>query len=220
MNLNTFKNSPLFSGYLISILLHAGLAISMYTYLFAEDTEEREEIPITLWSGAEGKEGAGSGEGKGSKRAALAKERNTAKSSGISDGTTAAKAGRSDGFADGVGADWGTADDPALDGGSRYSARIAVQISDDDYPSAARRANLGNVVVAVTLLISAEGKISDVRIRYVRGTNVDNFKNDFITATRKIFLQKARIVNMPYAKNGKRVHFVWDTSVTFKMENI
>lgn len=211
------------SGFVMSFVFHIILALLLWIFLKFEWKEEKaEEVSIQVYTGPEtGVVGDGSGVGQGSARPALKKETNEfsgeKNSNTKSEGSTE---GRSDGFADGKGVDWGSASDPALDGGSRYTANIVVDISPDDYPASARRSNLGNVVVAVTLYISSAGKIRDVRIRYVRGQtgSAKNFEKDFITATRNIFLNKARLNNVPYSKDGKPKDFIWDTTVTYVLQ--
>jgi hypothetical protein len=36
-------------------------------------------------------------------------------------------------------------------------------------------------------------------------------------ATRNIFLRKARLVNLPYSREGKAHDFIWDTTVTYTL---
>ncbi len=115
---------------------------------------------------------------------------------------------------------WQNAVDPSMDFTQRYVAKIAVNISPDDYPERAKRSNLGKVKVSVALYISAEGKIKDVKINKVESVsgNIDLFKQDFIDAVRKIFLKKSRLLNQPYQIDGEYKDFVWYTTVTFTLE--
>lgn len=115
---------------------------------------------------------------------------------------------------------WDNAADPALDITQRYQPSLLVNISRDDYPDRARRANAGRVDVAVTLYISADGRIRDVRIRNIRtqSGSADSFKPDFIQAVRRILLTQSRMTGKPYTQNGRAVDFTWDTTVTFTLE--
>lgn len=115
---------------------------------------------------------------------------------------------------------WENAADPAMDPSQRYVARLRVNISPDDYPSRARRANLGRVTVAVSLYISASGKIRDVRVHNIRsqGDSAIQFHDDFKSAVRKILLQKTRLMNSPYKSSEGAEDFVWNTTVTFTLQ--
>lgn len=115
---------------------------------------------------------------------------------------------------------WNNAADPAMDFDQRYQPSLLVNISRDDYPDRARRANAGRVDVAVSLYISASGKIRDVRIRNIRtnSATAEEFKPEFIQAVRKILLTQSRMTGKPYKQNGKAVDFKWDTVVTFTLE--
>lgn len=115
---------------------------------------------------------------------------------------------------------WENAADPSLDLNQRYVARLMVNISPDDYPTRARRANIGRVVVAVSLYISAGGTIRDVRIRNIRsqGDSAKPFSSDFHAAVRKILLQKTKLLTPPYRQDGNATDFVWDTTVTFTIQ--
>ena len=115
---------------------------------------------------------------------------------------------------------WNNAADPAMDFDQRYSARLLVNISPNDYPTRARRANVGRVTVAVSIYIAANGRIRDVKIRDIRsqGGTAANFKGDFVTAVRKILLQKTKLLNSPYKQSGVAKDFVWDTTVTFTLQ--
>lgn len=115
---------------------------------------------------------------------------------------------------------WANAVDPAMDFDQRYTARLLVESSADDYPSSARRSNLGTVTASVTLYISADGRIRDVRIRNLRASsgNIDAFRDDFIQAARRIFLTKSRLISAPYKLNGEAKDFTWDTTITFTLQ--
>ncbi len=116
---------------------------------------------------------------------------------------------------------WQNAIDPSLDFTQRYSAKIAVSISSDDYPERARKSNLGKVKVSVALYIGADGKIKDVIIRKFESQsgNLESFKEDFIQSVRKVFLQKSKLLSEPYKENGQPKDFIWYTTVTFSLEN-
>lgn len=115
---------------------------------------------------------------------------------------------------------WQNAVDPTLDFSQRYTARISVQISPEDYPDRAKRSNLGKVKVSVALYIGADGKIKDIKIRKIESTsgNIEAFKEDFILAVKKIFLYKAKLLNKPYQKDGEYKDFIWYTTVTFTLQ--
>jgi len=115
---------------------------------------------------------------------------------------------------------WNNAVDPTLDFSQRYTAKIAVNISPDDYPERAKRSSLGQVKVSVAVYIGADGKIKDVKIRKIESTsgNIDLFEADFVQAVKKIFLQKAKLLNQPYQINGESKDFIWYTTVTFTLE--
>lgn len=216
------QRNTLSASMVYSLTFHVGAFVFVWGLMHISLPEEKnEEIAIQVYTGpVTGVEGAGSGVGKGSTRPALKKDSSGISETGKDSKRTGNQEGVEDGFEDGKGVDWGTASDPALDGGSRYTARIVVDVSADDYPRSARRSNLGNVIVGVTLLVSAKGRIHDVQIRYVRSTSGDPtpFKNDFVQATRNIFLRKARLVNVPYSKDGRAQNFKWDTVVTYTLQ--
>lgn len=115
---------------------------------------------------------------------------------------------------------WENAADPVTDFNQRYVARLLVDVSDSDYPVRARNANLGRVVVAVSLYISAEGKIQDVKIRYISsdGNASKPFDREFMKSARNIILNKTRLLNPPFRTKGEAVDFVWDTTVTFTLQ--
>ncbi|MCX7810251.1 MAG: energy transducer TonB [Leptospiraceae bacterium] len=115
---------------------------------------------------------------------------------------------------------WNNAVDPTLDFFQRYTAKIAVNISPDDYPERAKRSSLGQVKVSVAVYIGADGKIKDVKIRKIESSsgNIDLFEADFVQAVKKIFLQKAKLLNQPYQVNGENKDFIWFTTVTFTLE--
>lgn len=115
---------------------------------------------------------------------------------------------------------WANAVDPTMDFDQRFTARLQVESSADDYPASARRSNLGTVTAAVTLLISADGRIVDVQIRNLRTSsgNIDAFRGDFVQAVRKIFLTKSRLISPPYKSGGEAKDFTWDTTITFTLQ--
>jgi outer membrane biosynthesis protein TonB len=115
---------------------------------------------------------------------------------------------------------WQNAVDPTLDFTQRYAAKISVTISPEDYPDRAKRSNLGIVRVSVALYIGSDGKIKDVKIRKIESStgNIQAFEQDFIDAVRKIFLQKAKLLNKPYQIQGEYKDFIWYTTVTFTLE--
>lgn len=115
---------------------------------------------------------------------------------------------------------WANAVDPTMDFDQRFTARLQVESSADDYPASARRSNLGTVTAAVTLYISADGRIRDVRIRNLRTSsgNIDAFRGDFVQAVRKIFLTKSRLISSPYKSGGEAKDFTWDTIITFTLQ--
>ncbi|MCB1320155.1 MAG: hypothetical protein KDK34_07875 [Leptospiraceae bacterium] len=114
---------------------------------------------------------------------------------------------------------WNNARDPRTDFDQRYLALLDWSTSDDDYPSSARRSNLGKVTVLVTLYISAGGKIRDVRVRGITSSTGGHeaFQTDFAQAARDVFLNKARLKNNPYSVNGVPQDFVWNTHITFTL---
>ena len=210
------------SGMVYSVLFHlAGFALVSLFLLLPSFEKKNDEISIQVYTGpVTGVVGEGSAVGKGSKRPALKKKSSSFATGKTDSSNPGQEEGTEDGLEDGTGVDWGSAADPALDGGSRYTANIVVEISADDYPESARRSNLGSVKVGVTLLVSSLGKISDVKIRYMRadGGDLAPFKTAFVEATRKIFLKKARLVNLPYKQDGSAKNFKWDTSVTYTLQ--
>lgn len=115
---------------------------------------------------------------------------------------------------------WQNAVDPTLDFTQRYAAKISVTISPEDYPDRAKRSNLGIVRVSVALYIGSDGKIKDVKIRKIESStgNIQAFEQDFIDAVRKIFLQKAKLLNKPYQIQGEYKDFIWYTTVMFTLE--
>lgn len=115
---------------------------------------------------------------------------------------------------------WTNAADPLMDFSQRYAAKLYVNISPDDYPQRAKRANIGLVSVAVTLYIDSSGKIRDVKIRNIRSNAqaADPYKNEFISAVRKILLEKTKLMNTPYSSKGQAKDFTWDTTVSFTIQ--
>lgn len=115
---------------------------------------------------------------------------------------------------------WANAVDPTMDFDQRYAARLFVNIGPNDYPERARRSNLGTVTAAVTLYISANGRIRDVKIRTIRTNsgNLDAFHDEFAQSVKKIFLTQAKLANAPYSSGGQAHDFTWDTTVTFTLQ--
>lgn len=115
---------------------------------------------------------------------------------------------------------WQNAVDPSLDFNQRYTAKIAVSVSPDDYPENAKKSNLGKVKVSVALYIGADGKIKDVQIRKIESQsgNIEAFKQDFIQSVKKVFLTKSKLLTPPYQVNGEYKDFIWYTTVTFVLE--
>ncbi len=115
---------------------------------------------------------------------------------------------------------WSNATDPTLDMDQRYAAKLLVNISPDDYPQRARRANVGEVTVAVTLYIGADGRVRDVKIRQIRspGNAAQTFEEDFIRSVRTLLLTKTRLASRPYTVKGEARDFQWDTTVTFTLQ--
>ncbi len=115
---------------------------------------------------------------------------------------------------------WQNAVDPSLDFNQRYVPRIAISISPDDYPERAKKSNIGIVKVSVALYIDSSGKIRDVKIRKMESDsgNIELFRNEFIMAVRKVFLEKSKLLNKPYEVDGTPRDFIWYTTVTFVLE--
>lgn len=115
---------------------------------------------------------------------------------------------------------WANAVDPSLDINQRYVARLLVNISPDDYPTRAANANIGKVVVAVTLYITAQGRVKDVAIRNIRsqGDAAQPFSDDFTRAVRNILLTKTQLAGPVYKVAGEAKDFKWDTTVTFTVQ--
>jgi len=115
---------------------------------------------------------------------------------------------------------WNNAADPTLDLNQRYVARLYVNLSPDDYPKRARRANAGIVKVGVTLYIAADGTMRDVKIRSIsgEGNTAELYREDFIRSVRNIILNKTRLMNRPYNQDGTAHDFSWDTVITFTLQ--
>jgi len=198
----------------LSFLIHALVFTVSYVLIMKAVEQKNEEATIELFMGKVG-------EGQGSVRPTLKSGSNEITDENIANAQQ--KKNRSegveDGFEDGVGVDWGKAMDPSLDSKVRYNANIVVEVSPDDYPAAARKSNLGPVTVAVTLYITAAGKIRGVIVRYVRsaGNAHKPFEEEFIRSARRVFLRKSTLINMPYQQEGSFLDFKWDTVVTFNL---
>lgn len=114
---------------------------------------------------------------------------------------------------------WTNAANPAADFSSRYTARIAVTVSADDYPASAARAGAGTVTIRAALLILPSGRIGDVRIQNIRFSNPvgEDYRAEFIARARQILLTRARLVSAPYTENGKPAKFIWTQTITFTL---
>lgn len=114
---------------------------------------------------------------------------------------------------------WDNAVDPGMDFSQRYEARLSVNVSTNDYPPRATKANIGSVVALVDIYIGSDGKVKDVRIRQLRsaGNAHQPFENDFRKSVRRIILQKTKLLNKPYSVNGVPKDFVWQTRITFTL---
>lgn len=116
---------------------------------------------------------------------------------------------------------WNNAVDPTMDFSQRYTAMLDVNQGPDDYPSAARNANLGRVTAAIRLYIDAGGRIRDVRVRNIRsagGTHAA-FEQEFVASIRRLILQKTKLKSRPYKDaSGAAQDFVWDTTITFTLQ--
>ncbi len=209
LNLDEKKRVPAFVG--MSLIVHAILVLAVLLVYMIKSTEEHEIATLQLYMGAGNKPTEGRAEsGEGSKEG----QQNSSEPASEETGLNA-----SDAYGENV--DWGTGTDPTLEGGSRYNANLIVDVSPNDYPASARRAAIGDVVVAVTLYISgSNSRIRRVKIRYVRSNgNVHKpFEQAFIDSSLKILLQKTRLANLPYSENGKPRDFVWDTKITFTLK--
>ncbi len=115
---------------------------------------------------------------------------------------------------------WNNAVDPALDLNQRYVALLEVNKDPNDYPSSARRANLGRVTVAVRLYIDATSRIRDVRIRRISsdGDAHRPFEQEFVASVRNLLLKKTRVKSRPYIVDGKAQDIVWDTVIAFTLD--
>lgn len=189
-----------------SVLAHVLPLAGWYiTTIWSDMFEKPELATIQIYMGETDVDRESTGKGKGSK---------DAKPNDKSSNNTGSESGEPN-------VDWGSADDPTIDGGTRYAAQLLVEISPEDYPASARRAGIGDVKVNVVIYISgATKRVRDVRIRNVRspGDVHKPFEADFIAATRRVLMTKTRLLNSPYSKEGKPRDFVWDTSVTFTLQ--
>ena len=115
---------------------------------------------------------------------------------------------------------WENAVDPTLDFTQRYSVALDYSNSPDDYPSGARRANVGTVKARVTLYIDTRGRVRDVRIHSVRSTGSahEPFTQEFRRAIRRVLLTKTRVKAKPYVVNGQAQDIAWDTVFTFRLQ--
>ena len=112
---------------------------------------------------------------------------------------------------------WANAVDPTLDINQRYSIFLDARTGDEDYPDAARRANLGRVTAAVRVYIDKNGRVRDVRVRNIRsqGGGHEPFRPEFIRSIRNVLLNKTRVEGRPYVVNGEAKDIVWDTTISF-----
>ena len=112
---------------------------------------------------------------------------------------------------------WDNAQDPSFDARG-YRPVIETSISDEDYPQAARRGTMPDVIVNFTLLIGTDGKVKDVRIKRIRsrGNAHKPFQKEFYAAARRLLL-RTRLKSRPYTVNGKRVPFTWTSTIVFKL---
>ncbi len=112
---------------------------------------------------------------------------------------------------------WANAVDPTLDFNQRYSIFLDARTGNDDYPDAARRANLGRVTAAVRVYIDKSGNIRDVKVRSIRsqGGGHQTFQKEFIRSIRNVLLNKTRVEGRPYMVNGEAKDIVWDTTISF-----
>ncbi len=116
---------------------------------------------------------------------------------------------------------WNNAVDPTMDFSQRYTALLDVNQGPDDYPSAARNANLGRVTAAIRLYIDAGGRIRDVRVRNIRSAGGSHaaFEQEFVASIRRLILQKTKLKSRPYTDaSGAAQDFVWDTTITFTLQ--
>ncbi|MBX7057557.1 MAG: energy transducer TonB [Leptospirales bacterium] len=115
---------------------------------------------------------------------------------------------------------WNNAVDPALDVNQRYVALLDVNRDANDYPRAARLANLGRVTVAVRLYIDGSGRIRDVKIRRISsdGDAHRPFQADFAASVRNVLLNKTRVKSRPYIVDGQARDIVWDTVIAFTLD--
>jgi hypothetical protein len=193
------------SFFFISGTIHLLLAFGMYLYLYAWPEQEHYVATVALYTGEGETDRETTGKGKGDK--------NTEKDKKSSDTIGTGPASSS--------VDWGTAADPSVDGGSRYAPDIWVDGSlEDMYPARAKQANLGRVVVAVTLYIDGSGRIRDVRIRYVRsqGNAHAPFEADFRQAAYDVATKRMRLRSAAYRHDGRPVDFIWDTTINFQLQ--
>ncbi len=114
---------------------------------------------------------------------------------------------------------WNNAVDPTF-AAETYRPLFRSSFSPRDYPQAARRGNLPTVRARYEMLIGADGKIKDVRIKWVRsrGGAHKPYEGDFKKAVRKIILRKTRMITRPYIVDGKAVPFVWTQTIEFELQ--
>ncbi len=114
--------------------------------------------------------------------------------------------------------------DPATAGGERPISEIGcapelliVRDYTDRYPAEARQAYSGPVRVGIIFSVSADGKVSELRIRYVRSAGpLDNkLRKSFVSAARDVTLNHTKMVKPCIDRNGKAQPFLWETSINF-----
>lgn len=194
--------------FLISFLIHGAAFAAAYIYFYAMPEPESYVASVAMYLGEGELDRPTTGKGKGDKNADPNQKRDDSIGTGQSNSSS--------------NVDWGTASDPAIEGGSRYNPQIWIDGNlEDFYPPRARQSNLGKVAVLMTVYVNDKGQILDVRIRGVRSTgNVHKpFEADFIAAARQIALTRMRLGTAGYKKDGRPVHFKWDFPIYFSLAN-
>lgn len=95
-----------------------------------------------------------------------------------------------------------------------YVPKIRGSFSADDYPEAARAANIGWVSIGVRLHIAPNGAIEKVSVLHVRSSKAGAtpFESEFAAAAKRVF-ERAKIENPP----GGNVPVTYETRVVFKL---
>ena len=114
---------------------------------------------------------------------------------------------------------WNNAVDPSFDFSQRYTAVLAINNANQEYPGSATGANLPTVAVDVRLYIRADGTIGAVKILNVRspGSAHQPFLAEFKEAARRVILYRTRLKNQPYREGGVPKDFVWETTIKFNL---